>query len=262
LFIFYRHLLVCAFDPGLAISIGISTVVMHYGLMTALALTIVASFEAVGAILAVALLIMPGATARLWTDRMPTMLLLAATHAVLSTILGYWLLHPAVGNTSASGAISVAGFVLFLLSWLFTPHNGLVVRIIKRRRLRRVMAMENLVKTIDELSDQVTSASVSVSGVRAELRIPDRSYERTLLRAQKLGLLKLENQTISLTETGRAGAARLRRAHELWEQFLRQEVGLEPDHVHDAAEWIEHHLSDERIEAIDHTLHKPDGGRV
>ena len=94
--IFYRQLLVSTFDPALAISLGIPATFIHSALMSVLSLTIVASFEAVGAILAVALLIMPGATARLWTDRMPSMLVFAAIHGVISTLLGYWLSHESV----------------------------------------------------------------------------------------------------------------------------------------------------------------------
>ncbi len=68
---FYRPLLVTTFDPGLAVSLGIRAALVHYALMAVLSLTVVASFEAVGAILAVALLVMPGATARLWVTACP-----------------------------------------------------------------------------------------------------------------------------------------------------------------------------------------------
>ena len=82
--LFYRQLLVSTFDPGLATSLGIPAAAVNYALMGVLSLTIVASFEAVGAILAVALLVLPGATARLWTDRMPSMLLFSAAIIRLS----------------------------------------------------------------------------------------------------------------------------------------------------------------------------------
>ena len=57
-----------------------------------------------------------------------------------------------------------------------------------------------------------------------------------------------------LTPAGRERSLRLTRAHELWEQFLRREVGLEADHVHDAAEWIEHYLNEEKVERLDELL--------
>lgn len=261
LILFYRRLLLCTFDPGLAISLGINAALIHYALMGVLSVTVVASFEAVGAILAVALLVMPGATARLWTDRMPIMLLIAAGHALLSTMLGYWLSSShgplrTFEGTSAAGAICTAGFVLFGLSWLFTPH-GLVRRLIARIRLQRTIAVENVLKTIDELGTRAGVAGavpVPAASVERELHLSPRKFHRALRRGTDSGWVRGDAANLFLTESGAARSSRLRRAHELWEQYLKDQVGLPADHVHDAAEWIEHHLHDEAIESIDKTL--------
>lgn len=248
LVLFYRQLLVSTFDPSLATSLGIPAAAVHYALMAVLSLTIVASFEAVGAILAVALLITPGATARLWTDRMPSMLLFAAGHAILATLLGYWLSHKAVLNTSASGAICVAGFALFLLSWLLSPKHGLLTQLVVRRQLRRTISLENLLKAIDELG---RGAPATIAAVKRELAVGDSLFDATVHRAAAGGWVRRDANSLALTSTGRARSQRIARAHRLWEKFLQQEVGLPADHVHDAAEWIEHHLSDEKIDRLD-----------
>jgi manganese/zinc/iron transport system permease protein len=133
LLLFYRQMLITSFDPALAVSVGIAAGTVHYAFISMLSLTVVASFEAVGAILVVALLILPGATARLLTDRMPRMLMLAGAHGTLSAVLGYWLSHPGVMNTSASAAICVVGFALFLLAWMAGPRYGLLARALQRR---------------------------------------------------------------------------------------------------------------------------------
>jgi manganese/zinc/iron transport system permease protein len=263
--IFYRQLLVSTFDPALAISLGIPAALVHYGLMAALSLTVVASFEAVGAILAVALLIMPGATARLWTNRMPTMLWLAAAHGILSTILGYWLSHPlgplSPDGTSASGAICVAGFALFMLSWLLAPQSGLLTQTLARRRLNRTIAVENLVKAIDELGTASNAQWVSFQSLENELRIPRGLLYKTIMRAKQRALIEPHDGAYGLTVAGKQRSQRIARAHLLWEQFLQQKVGVAPDHVHDAAEWIEHHLSDETVDQIDQALGERDGAR-
>jgi Mn-dependent DtxR family transcriptional regulator len=239
---------------------------VHYALMAVLSLSIVASFEAVGAILAVALLVTPGATARLWTDRMPRMLLLAGAHGVASTAIGYWLSHPAVLNTAASGAICVAGFALFLLSWLLAPRHGLVSRWRIRRRLSGNMAIENLLKTLDELGRArgngdsagagASSTGIAVADLTGELRVPPREFARTLTRAVAHGWVTRQDGggQLTLTPSGRTQSMRLVRAHELWERYLRKEVGLNDDHVHDAAEWIEHYLSEEKMAHLDELL--------
>ena len=280
LFLFYRPLLVSTFDPGLAVSLGIPAALVHYALMGVLSLTIVASFEAVGAILAVALLVLPGATARLWTDRMPPMLLFAAAHGDVSTVIGHWLSHEAVLETSASGAICVAGFGLFCASWLLAPRHGLIPRARTRRKLVRTTALENLLKAVEDLSlardgegdGAAAAAGSGVSGdgngarggavpldvLKNDLKLRPRAFASALGFARRHGWLTRSgdggNASVALTEAGHERSRRLVRAHQLWERFLRQEVGLDADHVHDAAEWVEHYLSDDKVRDLDELL--------
>lgn len=246
--LFYRPLLVSTFDPALAISVGIAATAVHYGLMAALSLTIVASFEAVGAILAVALLIMPGATARLWTRRMTTMLWLSAVFAVAAAVLGYWLSHPAVLNTSAGAAIGAAGFAIFLLSWLAAPGQGLVGRWLVRRRLRQSIAVENLVKTIEEHA--AAAGPATQAALLRDLQWSPADLARAAARGSKRGWLVHEGDRFRLTASGLARARRLADAHLAWEAYLQRELNLPSDHVHDAAEWIEHYLEEEKVSEL------------
>lgn len=129
--VFYRWLAVASFDAGLAASIGVPVAALHYGLMTAISVTAVASFEAIGAILAIAFIIVPAATAHLLADRLPAMIGLAVVHGLVSTVLGMygsvWL------NASSAGMIVVAGGLLYALAFLFAPRHGLVTRWWQRR---------------------------------------------------------------------------------------------------------------------------------
>lgn len=113
---FYRRLTVTTFDPGLARSLGIGTARYHYGLMTVLALVVVAAFKAVGAVMVVAMLIVPGSTAYLLAKRLPTMLGLTLVHGLLGSVIGFhlgqWL------NCSTGAAMVTAGVGLFFLTWL------------------------------------------------------------------------------------------------------------------------------------------------
>ncbi len=124
--LFYKELLVTSFDPGLARSLGINPTFFHYALMAALSIVVVSAFEAVGAILVIAMLILPGATASLLTHRLSYVHALSLLHAALSSVggitLGVWL------DCSLAAAMVVAGAFLFGLTWLFAPQNGLVAR--------------------------------------------------------------------------------------------------------------------------------------
>ena len=113
--VFYKELLVTSFDPGLAKSLGMRTGIWHYGLMGALALVIVSAFESVGAILAVAMLIVPAMFAAQLSERLPFRLGLTVLHAALSALIG---LHLSVWlNCSAAGAMVVAAALLFVAVW-------------------------------------------------------------------------------------------------------------------------------------------------
>jgi manganese/zinc/iron transport system permease protein len=91
--IFYKELLVSSFDPGLAFSLGINATVVHYSLMRMLSVVVVSAFESVGTILVIAMLILPGATASLLSERPPAVPGLSVLHATLSSVLG---LHAAL----------------------------------------------------------------------------------------------------------------------------------------------------------------------
>ncbi len=249
--VFYRPLLITTFDPSLAVSVGIAVGVAHYGLMTALSLTIVASFEAVGAILAVGLLIVPGATARLWTDKLGRMLWFTVAFSIVSTLAGYWLSHRSNLNSSAGACIAAAGFGMFVVSWLIAPHAGLLSRWLVRRRLRRKIELENLIKTIGELTPVAANPpAVDAEALRRELHFTPGQLRRVLDRATTAGLLETSAAGITLTTTGKARQQRLAHAHLAWEAYLQEHLGLPADHVHDAAEWIEHYLHTDKLAAI------------
>jgi manganese/zinc/iron transport system permease protein len=126
LFIFlgYKELFLTTFDPAFAISTGISVTLWHYILMGMVSLTTVASFSAVGAILVVAFLITPAATAYLLTDNFKVMLALSCLLGISSSILGYWLAWTL--NGSIAGAMAGVAGIQFMLAFLFSPSHGLL----------------------------------------------------------------------------------------------------------------------------------------
>lgn len=114
--LFYKELLITSFDTLLAGSQGFAPRKMHLALMAALSIVIVAAFESVGAILVIAMLILPGATAQLISTRLPVCLALSVLHAALSAVGGLHL-SLAIGCNMAAAAV-VAGAVLFGSAWI------------------------------------------------------------------------------------------------------------------------------------------------
>ncbi len=132
----YRGLFITTFNPEFAASVGISTVFWHYALMSAVSLTAVVSFDVVGAILVVAFLIVPPATAYLMTHSLPKMLLLTVLIGILTSVLGYIL--ASIINGSVAGAMTTISGLLFVLAMLFAPGSGLLV---KRKQKKRPSEM-------------------------------------------------------------------------------------------------------------------------
>ncbi len=122
----FKELFLTTFDPAFASAIGVSVTLWHYLLMTMVSITTVASFELVGAILVIAFLIAPPATAYLLTDDFKKMLIITVIIGVLTSFLGYYL--AVFLNGSISGAMSVVSGILFALAFLFSPKEGIVVR--------------------------------------------------------------------------------------------------------------------------------------
>jgi manganese/iron transport system permease protein len=122
----WRDLLVYCFDPQHARAIGLPVRVIHYGLLVLLALTIVASLKAVGVILVVAMLVTPGATAYLLTDRFEHMLAISTAVAVGSSVMGTLASFHVDGATGP--CIVLIQAAMFLAAFLFAPRGGLLRR--------------------------------------------------------------------------------------------------------------------------------------
>lgn len=129
----YKELKLTTFDPDLARSLGISTRLFHYGLMGAVSLTTVAAFESVGAILVVAMLIAPAATAYLLTDRLAVMIALAMAIGAACAIGGYYLAHTL--DASIAGAMATVAGLFFTLAFFTSPRHGVIPRHFARRKV-------------------------------------------------------------------------------------------------------------------------------
>lgn len=130
----YKQLKLCAFDPALAAALGLKVAAWHYLLMGFVSVTTVAAFESVGAILVVAMLVVPPNTAYLLTDRLAHMLVWSVVIGVASAIFGYWL--AAAIDGSPAGAMATVAGIFYLLAAIFSPTHGALGHILAQRRAR------------------------------------------------------------------------------------------------------------------------------
>jgi manganese/zinc/iron transport system permease protein len=248
---FWKELKIVSFDPALAAAMGFRVALVHYLLMAMVAGVTVTSFEAVGSILVVAMLIVPGATAHLLSDRLAGMVGWSVVVAVLSSVLGYlgawWL------NTSVAGMMAVAAGGLFGSAVLFAPRHGVLSKLVRRAALSLRIARE------DVLAD-LYRAEEGPAGRPAARGWAAWAAERLLRRA---GQIEAGAVGWRLTDEGRAEARERVRSHRLLEAYLSARLELPADHLHDPAHRLEHYLDpalSERIAAdLAHPDHDPHG---
>jgi manganese/zinc/iron transport system permease protein len=261
----WKELKISSFDPALSTSMGFSATLMHYLLMVLVAVTTVASFEAVGSILVVAMLIAPAATAQLLSNRLGGMVVLSTVFAILSAVLGYWFAaHPSV-NAAPAGAMAVVAGGMYGLVVLLAPQNGILSALIRNLQTALRILREDLllmlyrVEEIDPTKRMRPAEAVAAVGGGWLAR-----WALAMLRHR--GRIVTRDGRLYMTEDGRWRAARLVRGHRLWEAYLVKHLGLPPDHVHAPADRVEHFihqpLRDELERAVDDAAKDPHGRQI
>jgi len=243
--VFWKELKIVAFDPALASAMGLSAVVLHYLLMGMVALVTVASFEAVGSILVIAMLIVPPATAQLLTDRFGTMFLWSIAVSVVASIGGYWAAWQ--WNTSVSGMMAVVAGGCFGLAVLFAPKHGILGRVLRNWGWSLRIAQEDILAALYRLEE---SRGISRAGVTwNDCLVFSGSARWGSLAVWLLGRKQLVVADASgapqLSDQGRTRAMSLVRSHRLWEAYLEKHFDLPRDHLHEPASRVEHYLTPE-----------------
>ena len=234
-----------AFDAPAARASGLPVAAVTTGLLTATALVTVAGFEAVGAILVVAMLVVPAATAELLTWRLHRMAALAVALGVAAAVVGYLLAWRC--NTSAAGMIAVVLGLQYAVAVLLAPDGGFLARLWSRCWFRWRVACE------DRLAACWRAEEAALRGVPADSAARGGVVDAlALCWLVATGHLLRGSREWTLSDRGRGRANMVVRSHRLWEAWLGRHAHLPLDHLHPPAEWIEHHMGADvrrRIEA-------------
>ena len=122
--VFRKDLMLYCFDPRHAKTVGINVSFLHYLLLTCLSLSAVVGLQSVGIVLVVAMLITPGATAFLLTDKFDRMTIISILSAIISSIFGiylsFWL------DIETGGSIVLVQTFIFMFTFLFAPRYGIL----------------------------------------------------------------------------------------------------------------------------------------
>jgi ABC-type Mn2+/Zn2+ transport system permease subunit/Mn-dependent DtxR family transcriptional regulator len=255
--LFYKEFLVTSFDTEFARASGLSTQIVHYGLMLLVAFAVVIALQAVGVVLVSAMLITPAAAAYLLTDRMHRMLWLAALFGMLAGAVGSFFSF--LGPGLPTGPFIVLGATtVFGLAFLFGPRHGVVIRWLKQRSRARRIQRENTLKAIYHVLEnrgfQGEGVSLRELAERRRETVEEAQTQSESLRRHGQATLHEEGNMIFLTPAGWQLACSIVRNHRLWELYLTNAAHIAADHVHEDAEKIEHVLGEEVVREIERRL--------
>lgn len=262
--LFKEFKLLC-FDRDFARSIGRPVGALDVMLMALVAACTVAGLPAVGVVLMSALLIIPAAAARFWSDRLGVVVVAASAFGAASGIIGSALsaVLPAPEGALSRGwptgpLIVLVAASLFVISLVAAPRRGIASAVVRRRRLRRRIGVQNLLRAAWEACESRSRGTTAPSGdmawTHADL-LPRRGWSPQELRratsmAARAGLVEPSpsnplvagDRAWRLTALGATEAMRIVRAHRLWELYLIEQASIAPDHVDRDADELEHVL--------------------
>ena len=252
--LFKEFTLLC-FDAAYARSEGWPVFALDLVMMALVVAVTVIGLQAVGLILIIALLIIPPAAARFWTERLSHMVLVSALIGALSGWIGASAsaIQP---NLPAGAIIVVTAGLLFMISMFLGSARGVVRRWVAHRYLSRNIERQNLLRAIYEWAEGAAKDPRGDGPAREQLLL-ERSWspaqlKRILRRAERDGLVyEVADGTWRTTDIGWADAARTVRNHRLWEAYLINYADIAPSHVDRDADTIEHVLGREIVAKLE-----------
>lgn len=258
----FKELTLLCFDEGFAGARGFPVVGLDIALMFLVVIVTIVGLQAVGLILVIALLIIPAAAARFWTERLGRMFIAAGAIGAASGWSG--AIVSAVFVKLPSGAMIVlVCTALFVLSMIFGGTRGLLFRAAKRIRLNRSVQRQHVLRAMYELIESTPKSDYGTAERSQSVTLPQllakRSWSmnrlsRAVRRAQRDGLVASVGDQLQLTRKGANEAARLTRQHRLWELYLVHYAEIAPSRVDREADAIEHVLEPEVVDRLEALL--------
>lgn len=252
---FYKELKLLCFDPGFADGIGYSSKFMDTILNILIVLIVITGLQAVGVVLMVAMLITPAAAARFWTHKLGRMVILSGLIGAVSGVVGTYL-STLAPRLSTGPLIVFSVTLLFVLSLFFAPQRGLFAKGIRFIRLRKMVARQNMLRTIYELAEDHENwkQAFSLQDIANQRNQSTVFASKQIHSLEEDGLVVRLNKQVNLTEKGLQEAYQIVRNHRLWEMFLMHEEQLSADHVDRDADLIEHFLPKEIVLELERLL--------
>jgi len=255
---FYKEFKLIAFDGGFARVQGWPAARLDLLLMTLLAVTVIIGLPAVGAVLMAALIILPAATARLWTNRLAVMLALAALIGAATGLIGT-VISAEYEKMPAGPIIILVGLAFFLASLFLAPRHGLLAQALQRRRFNRELEQRHFLRILFDLTEPSLPAVAPLIAeeVAARRAWPAGRVAQLLDEAKDAGYLEqTADGRHQLTRAGLERAAEVARGQRLWALFLTENADVASSMVNLAEESIDGVVPAEQVAALEEKLRR------
>ena len=199
--LFYKELQLSTFDPLLAGLFGFMPALIHYVLMTMVSLTVVASFQAVGAILVIGLMIGPAVIAYLWTDSVKAMLISSIIIGIICAVIGTEVAFTL--DVSIAGTIATTIGLALLIAVIGTPKTGYIATYRRQRHLRRHYRETMMLCHIyTHMNTPVAAIENGIGTIHEHLNWKPDYTHQAASHLEKQGLLYVTNGYYMLTDKG------------------------------------------------------------
>lgn len=247
--LFLRGFYLISFDEDYARVTGFPMKLLRLALSVLTVWTVAIGIQAVGVVLMAALLITPALAARFWTHSIGKMLIIAAIFGMIAGYTGSFVSYLAPAMPTGPWIVVMATFIA-IFSMLFAPGRGLIARWKIKSRNKEKTLLENILKLFYQIGEKSNQLQETIleEDLLNHRAFATEELQRGLKKLTSLGLLEHSLLAYRLTKNGLAEAQRVVRLHRLWELYLQRYLHLQPDHVHDDAEAMEHVITPE-IEA-------------
>ena len=256
--LFYKEFKLISFNPDYAKVIGLPVRFLEFMLATITVLAVAVGIQAVGVVLMAALLITPASGARFWTDKLSVMILIATAFGAISGFLGSYISYIAPSMPTGPWIVMCLSMLTIGSIW-FAPRTGMLAKFRVQKENQRKILIENVLKLFYHLGEKdgtfKKQRSTSVLLASRDLRIIE--LNRGLHLLKKEHWLRKKGDNWLITQSGLNEAKRIIKLHRLWEMYLNQRLKLEPDHVHNDAEAIEHIITPELEKQLEKELNYP-----
>ena len=258
----YKEFRLLCFDQAYAKTQGWPVMLLDILLMAMVTLVTVIGLQAVGLVLVIALLVIPAAAARFWTQRLWKMLLISALCGAISCYIGT-LASALLPNFPAGAMIVLSASLVFAVSMAFGPANGVFHRIRIHRELQRKTARQNVLRAIFEIIEPTLPAAAETAHIPhvtfAEM-LGKRTWSPAHLRRLLHGcireglVVRISQDQYRPTLEGLTEARHVARQHRLWELYLITHADVATNHVDRSADMIEHIIGTEMAAELEGLL--------